>query len=77
MEIRTTLRLGERGTRRLVDQFGTRLVCVRYRCDPAAAGQGLGAALGVVRGLGIERRVVAVRRRGIWICDPRCRCLSA
>jgi len=34
MEIRTTLRLGERGTRKLADRFGARLVCVRYRKDP-------------------------------------------
>lgn len=28
-----TLRPGQRGTRRLVAEFGDRLVCVRYRCD--------------------------------------------
>ncbi|MBE0617196.1 MAG: hypothetical protein IH608_04630, partial [Proteobacteria bacterium] len=28
-----TLRLGEPGTKRLLAEFGERLVCVRYRCD--------------------------------------------
>ena len=28
-----SLRPGERGTKRLVAEFGDRLVCVRYRCD--------------------------------------------
>ncbi|HEX5091837.1 MAG TPA: hypothetical protein VFV84_04015 [Burkholderiales bacterium] len=35
MEIRSTLRPGERGTRKLAARFGERLVCVRYRYDPA------------------------------------------
>ena len=33
METRTTLRPGQKGTRKLVDRFGDRLVCVRYRYD--------------------------------------------
>ena len=35
MEVRTTLRPGERGTRKLAERFGARLVCVRYRYDPS------------------------------------------
>ncbi len=35
METRATLRPGQRGTRKLLDQFGDRLVCVRYRYDLA------------------------------------------
>lgn len=34
MQVRTTLRPGDRGTRRLVQEYGDRLVCVRYRYDP-------------------------------------------
>ena len=34
METRTTLRPGDRGTRKLVERYGKRLVCVRYRYDP-------------------------------------------
>ena len=37
METRATLRPGDRGTRKLVERFGKRLVCVRYRYDAAAA----------------------------------------
>ena len=33
METRTTLRPGDRGTRKLVERYGKRLVCVRYRYD--------------------------------------------
>jgi hypothetical protein len=33
-----TLRPCERGTRRLTGQFGDRLVCGRYRCDPQDRG---------------------------------------
>jgi hypothetical protein len=36
METRTTLKPGDRGTRKLVARFGKRLVCVRYRYDPFA-----------------------------------------
>jgi hypothetical protein len=35
MEIRTVRKPGERGTQRLVAEYGERLVCVRYRYDPA------------------------------------------
>jgi len=35
METRATLRPGDRGTRKLVERFGKRLVCVRYRYDAA------------------------------------------
>ena len=122
METRTTLRPGDRGTRKHVERFGKRLVCVRYRYDPVArrryttvelivaeaawqpkdrkpranrpademvyvrvgfAEEGLRAKMkalgaiwrpqdklwelpwGVVRGLGIEDRVVAEQPRGI------------
>ncbi len=34
MQVRTVREPGERGTQRLVDQYGERLVCVRYRYDP-------------------------------------------
>lgn len=34
MQVRTVRKPGERGTQRLVDQYGERLVCVRYRYDP-------------------------------------------
>ena len=33
METRTTLRPGDRGTRKHVERYGKRLVCVRYRYD--------------------------------------------
>lgn len=33
MEIRLTLTPGQPGTKRLVEQYGERLVCVRYRYD--------------------------------------------
>jgi hypothetical protein len=36
METRLTLRPGDRGARKLAARFGERLVCVRYRYDPAA-----------------------------------------
>jgi hypothetical protein len=36
MEIRTTLKPGDRGTRKLLARFGERLVCVRYRYDAAS-----------------------------------------
>ncbi len=35
MEIRTVRRPGERGTQKLVAQYGERLVCIRYRYDQA------------------------------------------
>lgn len=37
METRLTLRPGQRGTKKLGLRFGERLVCVRYRYDPANA----------------------------------------
>jgi len=33
MEARVTLRSGQRGTKKLVQRFGDRLICVRYRYD--------------------------------------------
>ena len=33
MEARVTLRPGQRGTKKLVERFGDRLICVRYRYD--------------------------------------------
>jgi hypothetical protein len=33
MQTRATLRPGDRGTRKLVERFGKRLICVRYRYD--------------------------------------------
>ena len=36
METRTTLRPGQKGTRKLVEPFGERLVCVRYLYDAVA-----------------------------------------
>ena len=33
MRVEQTLRPGQRGTRRFVERFGDRLVCVRYRYD--------------------------------------------
>lgn len=35
MEIRTVRRPGEKGTRKLVEKYGERLICIRYRYDPA------------------------------------------
>ncbi len=35
MEIRTVRKPGERGTQRLVAEYGERLVCIRYRYDMA------------------------------------------
>jgi len=37
MEARVTLRLGQRGTKKLVQRFGDRLICVRYRYDASQA----------------------------------------
>ena len=34
MEVRVTLRLGQRGTKKLIERFCDRLICVRYRYDP-------------------------------------------
>ena len=36
MEVRATLRPGQKGTLKLVDRYGARLVCVRYLYDPQA-----------------------------------------
>jgi hypothetical protein len=36
METRVTLRPGEKGTKALLQEYGHRLICVRYRYDPAA-----------------------------------------
>lgn len=36
METRATFRPGQKGTRKLVERFGERLVCVRYLYDAAA-----------------------------------------
>lgn len=33
MEARVTLRPGQRGTKKLTERFGDRLICVRYRYD--------------------------------------------
>ena len=35
MEIRTVRRPGDKGTQRLMQEYGERLVCIRYRYDPA------------------------------------------
>ena len=34
MQVRTVRKPGQRGTQRLVEKYGKRLVCVRYRYDP-------------------------------------------
>jgi hypothetical protein len=34
MRVAAVYRLGQKGTRKLVAQYGERLVCVRYRYDP-------------------------------------------
>ncbi len=34
MLVETVRRPGERGTKKLLERFGKRLVCVRYCCDP-------------------------------------------
>jgi hypothetical protein len=34
MEVRQTLRPGQRGTLKLLARFGEQLICVRYRYDP-------------------------------------------
>lgn len=36
MQTRLTLKPGQRGTKRLVTEYGKRLVCVRYRYDAQA-----------------------------------------
>jgi len=33
MRVRLTLKPGQRGTKQLVEEYGDRLVCVRYRYD--------------------------------------------
>ena len=35
MEIRTVRKPGDKGTQALMKQYGERLVCIRYRYDPA------------------------------------------
>jgi hypothetical protein len=35
METRVTLKPGDKGTKRMVERFGERLICVRYRYDVA------------------------------------------
>jgi len=35
MEIRTVRKPGDTGTQALMQKYGERLVCIRYRCDPA------------------------------------------
>ena len=35
MRVRLTLKPGQRGTKQLVEEYGDRLVCVRYRYDSA------------------------------------------
>ena len=35
METRVTLRPGDKGTKKMVERFGERLICVRYRYDEA------------------------------------------
>lgn len=35
METQVTLRAGSKGTKRLVERYGERLICVRYRYDAA------------------------------------------
>jgi hypothetical protein len=39
METRATLRPGQKGTRKLVERYGERLVCVRYMYDARASRQ--------------------------------------
>ena len=39
METRATLRPGQKGTRKLVERYGERLVCVRYLYDAEASRQ--------------------------------------
>jgi len=39
METRATLRPGQKGTRKLVERYGERLVCVRYLYDAKASRQ--------------------------------------
>lgn len=34
MQARTVRKRGEKGTRKRVERFGDRLVCIRYRYDP-------------------------------------------
>ena len=34
MDVKATLKPGQRGTKELVEKFGERLICVRYRYDP-------------------------------------------
>jgi len=36
METRATLRPGQKGTRKLLERYGERLVCVRYLYDAKA-----------------------------------------
>jgi len=37
MDIKATLKPGQKGTKRLVDKYGERLLCVRYRYDEASS----------------------------------------
>lgn len=62
MEIRLTRRPGEAGTKKLVERFGERLVCVRYRYD-AASGRRLKTAELIIESVPWTPRARAPRRR--------------
>lgn len=56
MHVRTVRKPGERGTQRLVKKYGERLVCVRYRYDPAK--------------LKRYKTVELIVAEGTWIPEP-------
>jgi hypothetical protein len=62
METRLTLRPGQPGTRKLVEKYGERLVCVRYVYD-VAAGRRLKTVELVVQSVSWKPRVRTRRRR--------------
>ena len=62
METRLTLRPGDKGTRKLAERFGKRLVRVRYLYD-AEAGQRLKTVELIVQSIPWEPRSRSLRRR--------------
>jgi len=66
MRVGQTLRPGQRGTRRLVDRYGDRLVCVRYRYDEDRQRRVTTVELVVAEGPWAPRPDTVVGVRVVW-----------
>ena len=66
MRVTQTLRPGQRGTRRFQERFGDRLVCVRYREDPARGRRVTTVEVGVDARDGRPRPDTVVGVRVVW-----------